>query len=71
MRTIKAVQDELEKLGTELLIVLAPGKASMFPENIPNSFFDDSTGINNNAAYQAAFRGKGSTILILIAFSAR
>ncbi len=56
---IKAVQEELKKLDVELLIVLAPGKASMFPEYIPEKYLKDSTGISNNSAYLACFQEQG------------
>ena len=52
---IKAIQDTLSTYGTELIVVLAPGKASMFPEHIPERLLKDSTGINNHDAYHAAF----------------
>jgi hypothetical protein len=57
--TIKAVQDELDSLGIELLIVMAPGKASMFPEYIPDRFLKDSVGISNYAAYRNKFHELG------------
>jgi len=56
---IKAVQEELKTLDVELFIVLAPGKASMFPEYIPDRYFNDSIGINNNEAYMACFEELG------------
>lgn len=56
---IKAVQEELDKLDIELLIVMAPGKASMFPEYIPERYLKDSTGISNNTAYLACFKEYG------------
>ena len=58
-RKIKVVQEELEKLDTELLIVFAPGKASFFPEYIPDRYFDDSTRTTNNEAYLKCFREAG------------
>jgi len=56
---IKAVQDGLDDLGIELIILMAPGKASMFPEKIPDRFYKDSIGINNNDAYLACFQEYG------------
>lgn len=58
-RKIKAVQEELEKLDTELLIVFAPGKASFFPEYIPDRYLNDSTGVTNNEAYLECFQESG------------
>ncbi len=56
---IKIVQDELAKLNTELLIVFAPGKASFFPEYIPDRYLKDSLSITNNDAYLSCFRDQG------------
>ena len=35
---LKQVQDTLERLGKKLLIVTAPGKASFYPDNIPDDW---------------------------------
>lgn len=35
---IKTIQDSLEKSGTTLLVCLAPGKASFYPEYIPDEY---------------------------------
>lgn len=56
---IKLVQDKLDSLGTELIIVLAPGKASMFPEHIPERYLEKEPGTNNNEAYLARFKEEG------------
>lgn len=52
---IKVVQDELRKLNTELIIALAPGKGSFYPEYIPDRFLKDPIGMTNNEAYQKYF----------------
>lgn len=56
---LKVVQEELRKLNTELLIVLAPGKASFFPEFIPEEHLADPITISNNEAYLDYFREYG------------
>ena len=38
IRRLKAVQEELKKRGTCLLFVIEPGKASYFPEHIPDRY---------------------------------
>jgi hypothetical protein len=38
VRRLKAVQEELKKRGTRLLFVIEPGKASFFPEYIPDHY---------------------------------
>ena len=48
---IKFVQEELEKLNTELVIVLAPGKAGFFPDYIPDRYLTDPIATTNNEAY--------------------
>lgn len=56
---IKIVQDRLSKLNTELLIVLAPGKASFFPEYIPDKYLEEPGTITNNEAYLSSFQDMG------------
>ena len=56
---IKAIQDTLVKLEIEFFIVMAPGKASMFPEFIPDQYLEDTFGITNNVAYLEGFQERG------------
>jgi len=51
---LKVVQDELAKLDIELLVVLAPGKASFFPEYIPDELLSEK-GPTNNQVYLQSF----------------
>ena len=43
---LKKIQDTLEKLGTHLFVVLAPGKGSFYPEFIPDSWPKDKHSTN-------------------------
>jgi len=56
---IKEVQVKLDSLGIVLFIVLAPGKASMFPENIPERYSLAASAPTNNQAYLECFREYG------------
>jgi hypothetical protein len=58
-RMIKTLQDSLEASGTELLIVMPPGKASFFPENIPDRFLEKKTDSTNYETYTGVFRRMG------------
>jgi len=62
---LQHLQDTLHKLGTDLIIVIAPGKASMFPEYIPDSYLEEPKGITNLEAYEKVFREKGINYLDL------
>lgn len=44
---LKAVQEELERRGTHLLLVIEPGKASFYPEFIPDHYRPDRRSITN------------------------
>jgi hypothetical protein len=46
---MKAIQDPLQKLGKQFLLVIAAGKASFYPEYIPDSC---KKNINTNTNYQ-------------------
>ena len=43
---LKFLQDTLKKLGKDLIVVITPGKASFFPEYIPNRFKADMKKTN-------------------------
>lgn len=47
-RKAKVVQDSLLAQGKEFLIVIAPGKASMFPEHIPDKWDNKPRGPRNH-----------------------
>lgn len=50
---IKFVSDTLKKLHIDLVLILAPGKASYYPEYIPDSYFINSDTINTNYKWVA------------------
>ena len=50
IKKIKFLQDTLQKLGTELLVIFAPGKGSFYPEYIPERF-DTSNKTQSNYEY--------------------
>ncbi len=56
---VKAVQDTLSKLGTELIVFFAPGKASFYPEYIPDRYLQEEAGKTNNQAYTDCFDSLG------------
>ncbi len=58
-RKIRSVQDSLLNYNTHLVVVLPPGKASFFPEYIPDEFMDDGIGITNNKTYLRHFIENG------------
>lgn len=49
---LKTIQDSLEKSGTTLLICLAPGKASFYPEYIPDEYGKGADTTNNSVFSQ-------------------
>ena len=57
-RKLKVIQDTLERLNKTLLVILAPGKASFFPEFIPDALKGNKT-ITNNEAYVQQFKTRG------------
>lgn len=51
---LKYLQDTLHRLGCELLVVLNPGKASYFPEYIPDEMKAQPTDQTNMKGYEAS-----------------
>lgn len=47
LRKLKVIQDSLESHGVDIILVFAPGKASFYPEFIPDKF-DTVYGISNH-----------------------
>lgn len=47
LHKLKMVQDTLRKLGTELIFVLAPDKATFFEDKIPDYYQQNKFGISN------------------------
>ncbi|MCD4772037.1 MAG: hypothetical protein K8R41_01490 [Bacteroidales bacterium] len=52
IRKIKFLQDTLQKSGTKLLVIFAPGKGSFYPEYIPESFDPSNKTITNYEYYK-------------------
>jgi hypothetical protein len=52
---IKLIQDSLKKRNIDLLIVFAPGKASFFPEFIPEKYLKDRKDSTNYQTYVDEF----------------
>lgn len=55
-RQLKLVQDTLGKKGIELVVLLAPGKASYLPEFIPDKYRTSKKGKTNFEGYRSEFR---------------
>ncbi|HRY31819.1 MAG TPA: hypothetical protein P5531_02510 [Bacteroidales bacterium] len=47
LSALKFIQDSLSEHGTGLLILFLPGKASFYPEYIPDELLKEKTGISN------------------------
>lgn len=60
---LKAVQDSLKKYNKLLIFLVAPGKASMYPEFLPDSIPDHSNTESNYERYSSAWRKTGCEIL--------
>jgi hypothetical protein len=55
-RQWKALQDTLERKGIDLVIILAPGKASFYPEYIPDRYRRTKTKKINYAVFKEQFK---------------
>lgn len=55
-RQLKLVQDTLRKKGIELVVLLAPGKASYVPEYIPTEYNSYKKGKTNFNGYLSEFK---------------
>lgn len=51
---LKRVVDTLQAKGIELVFIIAPGKASFYPELIPSSYDLNEKGVTNHEAYSKA-----------------
>ena len=51
----KAVQDTLKQKGIDLVVILAPGKASFYPEYIPDSYKKARNGKTNYEVFKKQF----------------
>ncbi len=56
---LQKVADTLRKLNKQILVVFAPGKASYFPEYIPDAYPNKPVGPTNYAVYRKAISDAG------------
>lgn len=54
-RKLKALQHELSKRGNALLVIIAPGKASYFPEYLPDTCKPNKVNTTNYESYVKTF----------------
>ncbi len=55
---IKLLQDSLSARGKDLIVVFAPGKASYYPELIPNTYMEKKKDSTNYNVYAQTFADK-------------
>ena len=55
IRKIKQLQDSLKKMGTDLIITFAPGKASYYKEYIPDNYLSIKKDTTNYNYYSTGF----------------
>lgn len=60
---LKQVQEHLDSLGISIIVILAPGKASFYPEYIPNYLIGPVPAETNRSKYIEAFNEKGIAYL--------
>jgi hypothetical protein len=53
LKKLQFVSDTLKKLNIDLIFLLAPGKATYYPEYIPNNYFVHSDTMNTNYKWTA------------------
>ncbi|MDD3685635.1 MAG: hypothetical protein PHE56_02590 [Bacteroidales bacterium] len=64
-KNLLAAQEILKEKGVSLLIVFPPGKASYYPELIPNKYKPSKKSVNNYEAYLKNFKEKGVNVIDL------
>lgn len=62
---IKQVQDSLKTRGIDLMVVFAPGKASFYPELIPNSYISKKKDSTNYSEYSTSLKSRGVNFIDL------
>ena len=68
---LKSIRDTLLKRDVELMVAIAPGKASFHEEFIPDSYFEEAklvggkTGLNNYTLYRDELQQQGIPLLDL------
>lgn len=59
IKGLKIIQEKLKQHNTEFLVVLAPGKASFFPEYLPERYDTNKRTISNYQYYAAQCKQQG------------
>lgn len=62
---IKTLQDSLKARGKDLIVVFAPGKASYYPELIPDRYLNKKKDSSNYASYAKTFVQSGVNFIDL------
>lgn len=62
---LKTLQDSLKARGKDLIVVFAPGKASFYPELIPDKYIKRKKDSTNYKGYSGAFIKQGVNFLDL------
>jgi hypothetical protein len=57
----KSIQDTLKEKGIDLVVILAPGKASFYPEYIPETYKRSRTGNTNYEVFKKQFQKQAVT----------
>jgi hypothetical protein len=65
VQKLKQLQDSLKKLNVDLVVVFASGKASYYPEFLPNYMSRQKRETNNLSAYAASFQSAGINFINL------
>lgn len=62
-KKIKIISDTLKRKGIDLIILLAPGKGSFYPEFIPESYHPQNKSTTNYEVYKREISKKGIHLL--------
>jgi hypothetical protein len=65
VQKIKTLQDSLNARGKDLIVVFAPGKASYYPELIPDRYINKKKDSSNYASYAKTFVQSGVNFIDL------
>lgn len=60
---IKKIQDTLASKGIDLIVMLAPGKASFYPEYIPDKYYKEAIDSTNYKTYKKEIVANDITLL--------
>lgn len=56
VRKLKMLQDTLKKMDIDLIVILAPGKGTFYPEFIPEKYFEKEPSISNYSFFVESFK---------------